>query len=307
MATKNHADSKQSTSFEMIPIGDVEDPNPYQHQEPHHYGYYSGHSHHHYQDSTSSIGSSSSSTLHQPTACSTGGASSSSSSSHHASHSMNHHRSHSNGVSPTREKSCLRSCASCSMDGRGRLVFLAAYLLISASASLYFSLVQAGLGQLDYCHSIASCFINSSQGWPAMGQGSMDLVIMSYMSGLVSVLGGLLGFLALWGAIKKSASKVMLFARLWWGMIGIMIGSTILTLFMTIAHREQFMDACQVAHQDAQLSPESCGFMYGSAVVGSVFGCLIGVTMIWCYGSDVLDYAKELQRVKEKTRAYNGV
>ncbi|KAG0258650.1 hypothetical protein DFQ27_004526 [Actinomortierella ambigua] len=275
MATKNHADSKQSTSFEMIPIGDVEDPNPYQHQEPHHYGYYSGHSHHHYQDSTSSIGSSSSSTLHQPTACSTGGALSSSSSSHHASHSMNHHRSHSNGI--------------------------------SASASLYFSLVQAGLGQLDYCHSIASCFINSSQGWPAMGQGSMDLVIMSYMSGLVSVLGGLLGFLALWGAIKKSASKVMLFARLWWGMIGIMIGSTILTLVMTIAHREQFMDACQVAHQDAQLSPESCGFMYGSAVVGSVFGCLIGVTMIWCYGSDVLDYAKELQRVKEKTRAYNGV
>lgn len=35
-----------------------------------------------------------------------------------------------------------------------------------------------------------------------MGQGSTDVVIMSYMSGTVSVLGGLLGCLAMWGAIK---------------------------------------------------------------------------------------------------------
>ncbi|KAF9972518.1 hypothetical protein BGZ73_004338 [Actinomortierella ambigua] len=296
MTTKDHSDAKQSTSFEMIPIGDMEDPNPYQHHEPHNYGYYSGHAHHHYQDSTSSTGSTNSSNPHQPM-------NSSSSSSQHANNDKNYHPCHESSSSP-KEK---RSCAACSMNGRGRLLFLAGYLLISASASLYFSLVQAGLGQLEFCHSIASCFINSSQGWPALGQGSLDILIMSYMSGIVSVLGGLLGCLALWGAIRKSASKVMLFARLWWGMIGIMIGATILNLVLTLAHRPQFMDACNVAHEEGQLDPESCDVMYGAAVVGSVFGCFIGVTMVWCYGSDVLDYAKQLQCVKEKTRAYNGV
>lgn len=72
----------------------------------------------------------------------------------------------------------------------------------------------------------------------------------------------------------------MIFARLWWGMIGIMIGSTILTLVLIIAHRAQFMDACQATHEDAQQNPESCSIMYGSAVAGSIFGCFIGVTMI---------------------------
>ncbi|KAG0221960.1 hypothetical protein BGW41_006285 [Actinomortierella wolfii] len=291
MTAKDHGETKHSSSFEMIPIGDVDDPNPYQYQEPHHYGYYSGHAHHHYQASTSSSGSSSSSTLHQPYS-----SSSSSSPSNDPS----------GAPSSSSKKSCLRSCFSGSLDGRGRLIVLATYLLISASASLYFSLVQAGLGQLDYCHSIASCFINSSQGWPAMGQGSLDLVTMSYISGTISVMGGLLGCLAMWGAVKKSASKVMLFARLWWGMIGIMIGATILTLVLTIVHRPQFMDACQVEQNDGELHDESCHVMYASAVVGSIFGCLVGVAMIWCYGSDVLDYAKQLQRVKEKTRMYEG-
>ncbi|KAG0221953.1 hypothetical protein BGX31_009434 [Mortierella sp. GBA43] len=149
---------------------------------------------------------------------------------------------------------------------RGRLVFLAAYLLINGVASLYFCLVQSSMHSVELCDSITSCLFYSSQGWPALGGQSKDLVVMSYISGSVSLLGGVLGIYGLLAAYK-----------------------------------DRFLNECVVL-QGANAGLENCGSMYAAALVGSLIGCLIGLTMIWCYGEDVVRYSMDLDKIKEKTR-----
>ncbi|KAI1311053.1 hypothetical protein EDD11_003560 [Mortierella claussenii] len=187
------------------------------------------------------------------------------------------------------------------LSPRGRLLALSIYLLITGLSSLYFCLVQAGMDKIELCDSIASCLFYSTQGWPAMGEQSKDLVLMSYLSGTISVLGGILGAFGIFAAYKESASKVRLFARVWWFMIGIFIGSTLLTLMLTVVHRERYLDQCAVEH-DAVKHTQDCLTMYVAALLGSLIGCLIGATMIWCYGDDVVKYSDELQGIKNKTR-----
>ncbi|KAF9977442.1 hypothetical protein BGZ75_010319 [Mortierella antarctica] len=154
---------------------------------------------------------------------------------------------------------------------------------------------------IEICYSFGSCLFYSTQGWPALGQQSIDLVVMSYISGTVSLLGGTLGAFGMYAAYKESSSKVRLFARAWWMMIGIIIGSTVLTLFLTVIHKERFLNQCEAEH-DAVFGTAECGSMYVGALVGSLIGCLIGVTMIWCYGEDVANYSIQLDVVKDKTR-----
>ncbi|KAF9143175.1 hypothetical protein BGX20_007159, partial [Mortierella sp. AD010] len=103
----------------------------------------------------------------------------------------------------------------------------------------------------------------------------------------------------------ESASKVRLFARAWWFMIGIFIGSTVLTLFLTVVHKQRFLDQCYVEH-DSLLGTSDCGTMYAAALLGSLIGCLIGVTMILCYCGDVVKYSVELENVKQKTQRTDG-
>ncbi|KAI8352999.1 hypothetical protein B0O80DRAFT_452858 [Mortierella sp. GBAus27b] len=184
---------------------------------------------------------------------------------------------------------------------RGRLVFLAAYLLINGVASLYFCLVQSSMHSVELCDSITSCLFYSSQGWPALGGQSKDLVVMSYISGSVSLLGGVLGIYGLLAAYKQSSSKVRFFARVWWIMIVIMIACTMLSLLFTVLHKDRFLNECVVL-QGANAGLENCGSMYAAALVGSLIGCLIGLTMIWCYGEDVVRYSMDLDKIKEKTR-----
>ncbi|KAF9305403.1 hypothetical protein BGZ74_010362 [Mortierella antarctica] len=197
-----------------------------------------------------------------------------------------------------REQSCIF------MSPRGRLVALAGYLMISGMSSLYFCLVQAGLDKIEICESIAGCLFYSTQGWPALGEQSVDLLVMSYISGTISVMGGLLGTFGIYAAYKESSSKVRLFARAWWIMIGIFIGTTVMTLFLTVVHKTRFLDQCTLEH-DAILDTSECGAMYYAALAGSLIGCLIGVTMIWCYGEDVVKYSIELENLKNKQRHAN--
>ncbi|KAG0288228.1 hypothetical protein BGZ98_004337 [Dissophora globulifera] len=124
---------------------------------------------------------------------------------------------------------------------------------------------------------------------------------MSYISGAISVVGGVLGAFGLYAAYKKSASKVKLFARTWLFMIGMFIGSTLLTLFLTIIHKDRFQAQCAAEH-DSPLGTHECGAMYVGALLGSLLGCLIGVTMIWCYGEDVVKYSIQLEMSKDKAR-----
>ncbi|KAF9435502.1 hypothetical protein BGZ76_006161 [Entomortierella beljakovae] len=165
------------------------------------------------------------------------------------------------------------------LSPRGRLIALAAYLMISGASSLYFSLIQASMRSIDLCETVAGCLFYSTQGWPALGQQTIDLFVMSYISGIVSVIGGILGAFGIYAAYKESATKVRLFARAWRFMIGIMIGSTILTLFLTVIHKERFLNQCFIEH-DTVLETSECGTMYAAALLGSLIGCLIGVTMI---------------------------
>ncbi|KAF9429885.1 hypothetical protein BGZ94_009074 [Podila epigama] len=95
-----------------------------------------------------------------------------------------------------RSKSCF------TLSPRSRLVVLAGYLMASGLSSLYFCLVQAGLNRIEICPSVTGCLLYSVQGWPALGQQSMDLLVMSYISGFVSVMGGLLGTLGIYAAYK---------------------------------------------------------------------------------------------------------
>ncbi|KAI8603510.1 hypothetical protein EDD21DRAFT_368899 [Dissophora ornata] len=88
------------------------------------------------------------------------------------------------------------------LSPRGRLQALACYLLISGLLSLYFCLVQAGMETIKLCGSVASCFLYSTQGWPALGEQSVDLLVVSYFSGGVSVLGGILGAFGLYASYK---------------------------------------------------------------------------------------------------------
>ncbi|KAG0031223.1 hypothetical protein BGZ82_007085 [Podila clonocystis] len=171
-------------------------------------------------------------------------------------------------------------------------------------SSLYFCLVQAGLDKIEICESIAGCLFYSTQGWPALGEQSVDLLAMSYISGTISVIGGLLGTFGIYAAFKESSSKVRLFARAWWIMIGIFIGSTVMTLFLTVVHKTRFLDQCTLEH-DAIMGTSECGAMYYAALAGSLIGCLIGVTMIWCYGEDVVKYSIELENIKNKQRRVN--
>ncbi|KAG0347615.1 hypothetical protein BG004_007376 [Podila humilis] len=173
------------------------------------------------------------------------------------------------------------------LSPRARLVALALYLMTSGMSSLYFCLVQAGLERLEICESITGCLLYSAQGWPALGEQSIDLVVMSFISGSISVTGGILGTFGIYAAYKESSSKVRLFAKVWWIMIGVFIGSTVMTLFLTVVHKARFLDQCTIEH-DTVLGTSECGAMYYAALVGSVVGCLIGVTMIWCYGDDVV-------------------
>ncbi|KAG0355704.1 hypothetical protein BGZ54_001048 [Gamsiella multidivaricata] len=124
---------------------------------------------------------------------------------------------------------------------------------------------------------------------------------MSYISGSISVMGGILGTFGIYAAYKKSATKVRLFAKAWWIMIGMFIGSTVLTLFLTVVHRDRFLVQCAIEH-DEILGTAECDTMYGAALLGSLIGCLIGVTMVWCYGEDVVRYSVELETAEEKTR-----
>ncbi|KAF9933146.1 hypothetical protein FBU30_006470 [Linnemannia zychae] len=201
-----------------------------------------------------------------------------------------------------------------SITPRGRLVALASYLLVPTSissiveiaglSSLYFCLVQAGMDSIQLCDSIADCLLFSTQGWPAMGEQSIDLLVMSYISGTVSFIGGILGAFGIYAACKESSTMVRLFAKAWWIMIGIFLGSTALTLFLTVIHKDRFLDQCSLEHDSIRGTSE-CGAMYVAALLGSLIGCLIGVTMIWCYGEDVVRYSVELGARKDKQRHVN--
>ena len=72
---------------------------------------------------------------------------------------------------------------------------------------------------------------------------------------------------------------VRFFAKAWWIMIGVFLGSTALTLFLTVIHKDRFLDQCSLEH-DAARGTSECGAMYVAALFGSLIGCLIGVTMI---------------------------
>ncbi|KAF9360330.1 hypothetical protein BGX26_009800 [Mortierella sp. AD094] len=199
------------------------------------------------------------------------------------------------------DRTSLRDLGCWNLSPKDRLVALAAYLLISGASSLYFCLVQAGMESIKLCETVASCLFYSTQGWPAMGEQTIDLLVMSYISGSISVVGGVLGAFGIYAAYKESASKVRLFARAWWFMIGIFIGSTVLTLFLTVIHKERFLKQCSVEH-DSLLGTSDCGMMYAAALLGSLIGCLIGVTMILCYCGDVVKYSVELENAKQKTQ-----
>ncbi|KAF9394565.1 hypothetical protein BGX21_010337 [Mortierella sp. AD011] len=190
------------------------------------------------------------------------------------------------------EKTSPRDLGYWSISPKGRLIALAAYLL-------------AGTDNIKLCDNVASCLFYSTQGWPAMGEQTIDLLVMSYISGTISVVGGVLGAFGIYAAYKESASKVRLFARAWWFMIGIFIGSTVLTLFLTVVHKQRFLDQCYVEH-DSLLGTSDCGTMYAAALLGSLIGCLIGVTMILCYCGDVVKYSVELENVKQKTQRTDG-
>ncbi|KAF9203132.1 hypothetical protein BGZ49_006747 [Haplosporangium sp. Z 27] len=134
-----------------------------------------------------------------------------------------------------------------------------------------------------------------------MGAQTIDLLVMSYVSGTISTAVGVLGAFGIYAAYKESASKVRLFAKTWWIMIGIFIGSAVLTLFLTVIHKEQFLAQCSVEH-DAVLGTSDCGIMYAAALLGSLIGCVIGVTMILCYCGDVVRYSLQLENAKQKTQ-----
>lgn len=48
----------------------------------------------------------------------------------------------------------------------------------------------------------------SSQGWPALGEQTVDLLVMSYVSGTISVLGGVLGAFGIYAAFKVITLEV---------------------------------------------------------------------------------------------------
>lgn len=62
-------------------------------------------------------------------------------------------------------------------------------------------------------------------------------------------------------------------------MIVFMIACTIVSLLLTIVHKERFLNEC-IQKQDINSSVDKCGGMYAAALVGSILGCLIGLTMI---------------------------
>jgi hypothetical protein len=69
------------------------------------------------------------------------------------------------------------------------------------------------------------------------------------------------------------------FAKAWWVMIGVIFGTTAVTLFLTVIHKDRFHEQCSVEH-DAVRGTSECDAMYVAALLGSLIGCLIGVTMI---------------------------
>lgn len=73
-------------------------------------------------------------------------------------------------------------------------------------------------------------------------------------------------------------------------MIVIMIACTIVSLLLTIVHKQRFLNEC-VMGQGVGSSADKCSSMYASALVGSMLGCLIGMTMIvrtYIYSHEVL-------------------
>ena len=48
----------------------------------------------------------------------------------------------------------------------------------------------------------------SSQGWPALGEQTVDLLVMSYVSGTISVLGGVLGAFGIYAAFKVKTLEI---------------------------------------------------------------------------------------------------
>lgn len=58
------------------------------------------------------------------------------------------------------------------------------------------------MDKIQICDSIANCLLFSTQGWPAMGEQSIDLLVMSYISGTISVVGGILGAFGILAAYK---------------------------------------------------------------------------------------------------------
>jgi hypothetical protein len=58
------------------------------------------------------------------------------------------------------------------------------------------------MDSIQICDSIANCLLFSTQGWPAMGEQSIDLLVMSYISGIISVVGGILGAFGILAAYK---------------------------------------------------------------------------------------------------------
>jgi len=65
------------------------------------------------------------------------------------------------------------------------------------------------MDSMELCDSVASCVLFATQGWPALGGNSVDLVVMSYISGCVSLLGGILGAYGLLAAYKVTKKDLL--------------------------------------------------------------------------------------------------
>lgn len=66
------------------------------------------------------------------------------------------------------------------------------------------------MDSIQICDSIANCLLFSTQGWPAMGEQSIDLLVMSYISGIISVVGGILGVFGILAAYKVNHDRFFL-------------------------------------------------------------------------------------------------
>ncbi|KAG0251052.1 hypothetical protein BG011_007882 [Mortierella polycephala] len=184
---------------------------------------------------------------------------------------------------------------------RSRLVAVALYQLINGLLSLYFCLIRTSTETIELCDSVMDCLFYSFQGWPALGLETMDLRDMSYVCGIVSLFGGVIGVFGIYSLYKESSAKVLLFGSGWCIATIATIVTTFMSLFLTINHNGRFLNQCRVEH-DSVLGRNECAMMYAAALLGSLVACLVSVIMICCYGNDIARYSTELEAVKNKTR-----